>query len=355
MPEIIRYKVFLPRQSKDMEVFSFVANASEVQRFARIDRIARDEKGRLTGFQRPQIANHIREIRNYLESPKAILPNPIVIAFTDSTIIRKEKDGQGEIQIDVSNGPPGWIVDGQQRISALSEIPERDFEIFISGFICRDEEELHRQFILINNTRPLPKTLIYELLPNIMNLPERMGNRSVSAKLVEMLNYREESSLKRQIRQQTNPYGVISDIAVQNVILNSLGYGALQIIKNGEDFEEKAFELISNYFRAVQNVFQVEWDDHKPNTSRLIHGAGIVGMGWVMDTLCSLMGAWKEEEFEKGLGLLKENTAWTAGTWNFGNGDQRPWNGIQNVPGDVRRLSEYLVRVVQKNYRSASA
>ena len=74
-------------------------------------------------------------------------------------------------------------------------------------------------------------------------------------------------------------------------------------------------------------------------------------MGYVMETLCSLTGARKEEEFEKGLGLLKGNTAWTTGTWNFGNGDLRPWNGIQNVPGDVRRLSEYLVRQVQNKYR----
>jgi len=33
-------------------------------------------------FQRPQIASHICEIKDYLEHDDAVLPNPIVIAFT---------------------------------------------------------------------------------------------------------------------------------------------------------------------------------------------------------------------------------------------------------------------------------
>jgi DGQHR domain-containing protein len=89
------------------------------------DGTGRDGAGQLRGFQRPQIAGHINEIRDYLEKPGAILPNPIVIGFTDSAIIEtgtaiKGKRGRiGVLTIDVSGGAPGWIVDGQQRSQFL--------------------------------------------------------------------------------------------------------------------------------------------------------------------------------------------------------------------------------------------
>lgn len=351
MSEIMRYKVLLPRQSDQMDVFSFTASAGDIQRFARIDRIGRDQNGRLTGFQRPKIANHIREIRSYLESPDAILPNPIVVAFTDGVDLQVYKDGTGLLEVDVSQGPKGWIVDGQQRFMALSEIPDKSFEVFVSGFICRSEEELHRQFILINNTRPLPKSLIYELLPSIKELPDRMGYRSIAASLVELLNYREESSLKGQIHQHTNPYGVLSDTAFQKVIMNSLSDGTLRVYYQNEDFAEKSFGLLSNFFQAVQRVFKEEWDGHKPQTSRLVHGAGIVSMGYVMETARALTGSSVSQDFEPTLACLKGRTAWSSGVWDFGDGDFRKWNSVQNVPGDIRKLSEYLVRELKRNYR----
>ena len=107
----------------------------------------------------------------------------------------------------MENHSPGWIVDGQQRFTALSELRGRDFEVLVSGFLCETEEELQKQFILVNNTRPLPKALVYELLPKVGDLPPRMSGRSQAALVTEALNYRAGSSLKGMIKQQTNPKG----------------------------------------------------------------------------------------------------------------------------------------------------
>jgi len=71
------------QQSDEHIVLSFAATAADVLRFATIDRIGRDAQGELSGFQRPQVAAHIREIRDDLEKPNSVLPNPIVVAFTD--------------------------------------------------------------------------------------------------------------------------------------------------------------------------------------------------------------------------------------------------------------------------------
>ena len=58
-----------------------------------------------------------------------------------------------------------------------------DFEVLVSAVICGDEAELRRQFVLVNNTRPLPKSLIYELLPGVDGLPSRLSNRSFASEL----------------------------------------------------------------------------------------------------------------------------------------------------------------------------
>ena len=54
------------RQSPEHDVLTFAATADQVLQFAEIDRVGRDQEGTLRGFQRPQIAGHIREIRDYL-------------------------------------------------------------------------------------------------------------------------------------------------------------------------------------------------------------------------------------------------------------------------------------------------
>ena len=63
MTESLFYTALLPQQGVQHTVLAFCARASDVLRFAAIDRIGRNEDGSLRGFQRPQVANHIREIR----------------------------------------------------------------------------------------------------------------------------------------------------------------------------------------------------------------------------------------------------------------------------------------------------
>ena len=66
------------------------------------------------------------------------------------------------------------------------------------------------------------KSLIYELLPDVSNLPERMSSRSLAAELTNMLNYEETSELYLDIKQHTNMNGRIKDTAVQKLIMNSI-------------------------------------------------------------------------------------------------------------------------------------
>lgn len=343
------------RQSAEHDVLTFAATAGQVLEFAEIDRVGRDESGTLSGFQRPQIAGHIREIRDYLETPTAILPNAIVVAFTEGVVVEDRGDGICRVTIDLEKGPKGLIVDGQQRLTALSLSSRQDFQLFVSLMLCKDEAELRRQFVLVNNTRPLPKSLIYELLPTVDGLPDRMQSRQLAAKLTDRLNFNQSSSLKGQIHLHTNPSGVIKDTAIQKVLMNSLSDGIMRAMVTEPNGERQCFDLISEFYKAVAMAFPTDWWGHKANTSRLVGGAGIQSLGHVMETLAQLDDARTWSQFLKGLACLEGRTAWAEGSWDFGNGDVRHWKAINVTATDVSVLSRYLDGIVRRDVRARRA
>jgi hypothetical protein len=227
-------------------------------------------------------------------------------------------------------------------------LPEKDFELFVSVLVCRDSEELRRQFVLLNSTRPLPKALIYELLPGTSGLPNRLTSRSFAAALTERLNFDPSSSLRGKIYQYTNPSGVIRDTAIQKVIMHSMSDGALREMPEKKQFVG-GFDLISEFFAAVQKVFASEWEGHTAKTSRLVSGAGVQALGFVMELLVGRDGAQTREEFTRGITALQGKTAWSSGSWKFSQTEQLPWNKLENTHHQIMALAQYLVAIVRSD------
>lgn len=335
----ISFSTISPKQSGGPKVVVFTATPDEVSQIAKVYRIGRDTKHKLSGFQRPQIAAHIREIRDFLDQPNAMLPNAIVLAFSKGATI-----SGGKLTIDLAGGAPGWVVDGQQRLTAALGMKSKSFELIVSAFICEDMAELNRQFILINNTRPLAKPLIYELLPSAGQLPERFSARVGAALLTEELNYNSTSSLRGVIHQQTNPDGIIKDTLLQRVLMNSIQQGALRDLRT-DRLVSTGFKIVNEFFWAVQHTFPEDWNGQTAKTSRILHGAGLTALGYIMDELHA-RGASDKAAFIKGLKPLVGQTHWTKGTWKFGS-ERRGWNMIQNTASDYRLLSHYLVGLLR--------
>lgn len=346
-----KFTAIRAKQAEGHDVFSFAATPEQVLAFSEIERVGRHEDGHLKGFQRHQIASHIKEIRDYFKRDDALLPNAVIIAFIEGIQATDRDHGVVDIEIDATERKPGFVVDGQQRLTALTGIDKPGFQVFVSVLVCKDYNELRQQFVLINNTRPLPKTLIYELLPSVEGLPDRFTSRKFSARIVDRLNFTRGSALYGEIRQHTNPKGVISDTAMQRFIMNSVSDGAIRDLIQFDDYEDRAYNLVNEYFEAIRIVFGSEWNGMSPRTSRLKHGAGIVAMGFVMELLFSQEGARTRKHFEDGLRLLKPFTAWTSGQWEFSSDDICPWNGIQNTPSDIDALAHHLVRLTKRVLR----
>jgi DGQHR domain-containing protein len=349
------------KQSSGKTLYAFAVDGKLVPKFAAISRVRRRDAGGLTCYQRPEVLSHIDEIRNYLESDSPMVPNAVVVAFDSRAKFMPDAQGassdysrSGVLSIPFEEDAPdekkpGFIVDGQQCLAAIREALFESFPICVTTFITDDVSQQMEQFILVNSMKPLPKGFIYELLPGTnARLPSLLDRRRLPAQLLGRLNLDEGSPLQKMIQTATNPHGIIKDNSILRMLENSLNDGVLYRFNSGEEGEpdvEKILNVLHAYWTAVKEVFKAAWG-LPPKKSRLMHGAGIVSMGLIMDAISD---RYREksypnaEQFATDLMSLKEVCRWTAGFWDFGPGHQRKWNEIQNTSKDIELLTKYLM------------
>lgn len=374
--QIIELPALAIRQSTGRELYGVAIDGKQLHTIAQISRLGRGKGQSIIGYQRPEVISHIAEIRNYLESEGAMLPNAIVVAFDSRVSFRPLKNdtplcSQGHLLIPFSShdprGVPGWIVDGQQRAAAIRDADIEFFPIFVTAFVTDSVAEQREQFILVNSTKPLPKGLIYELLPSTdIQLSTTLQRKRFPAYLLERLNFDSRSPLHRAIQTPTIPFvdpesssrttgpkakqlqGFIKDNSVLRMLENSLNDGALYRFKataDGEADIDGMLELLFNFWEAVGTVFSDSWR-LPPKKSRLTHGVGIISMGHLMDAICDRFrnkGVPSSAQFAADLAPLRSFCSWTNGYWDFGPGTQRKWNEVQNTSKDIHLVANYLL------------
>jgi DGQHR domain-containing protein len=268
-----------------------------------------------------------------------------------------EMPGQGEPK-------PAWIVDGQQRALALSRCKRRDFPVPVNAFIADDVDLQKDQFLRINNTKPLPRGLITELLPDVSTtLPPQLAARKAPSKLCEILNRDRASPFFGLIRrasstEEEKKSAVVSDSAVIKMIEESLTNpsGCLYPFRNtatGETDFSSVLAVLVSFWDAVRATFPAAWA-LPPTQSRLMHGAGILSMGRVMDRVMSAINPADKKAalvIRHELAVLKPFCCWTDGVWE---GLGLRWNEAQNTPQHVKVLSNHLVRTYLHERRSVA-
>src|SRR3954453_19828958 len=260
------------RQSKQRLLYSFAMDGKLLPKVTTISRIVRDENHQILGYQRPEVLSHISEIRNYLESDNPMIPNAIVVAFDERVRFEPLSDTKGSefsrpglLVIPIDEGQPdelkpGWIVDGQQRSAAIRDARISHFPVCVVSFIAEGDTEQREQFILVNSTKPLPKGLVYELLPSTeARLPTMLQRRRFPNLLLDRLNLDEDSPLRGMIRTPTVSTGVIKDNSLIKMIENSLSDGVLFRFRSDDGKKgdtERILETLKNFWAAVAHVYR---------------------------------------------------------------------------------------------------
>jgi DGQHR domain-containing protein len=349
-------------QGPDRQLYSFAVDGKRLPEITTVSRIHRQEQGTLAGYQRPEVLAHVNAIRRYLESPGALMPNALVIAFDPRVKFRAAKGFDrndtcrvGHLLIPIvgdGQDRPGWLVDGQQRSAALREADLRSFPVPVVAFITGDVREQRSQFILVNNTKPLPSGLINELLPSTDGeLPLALLRRRYPAVLLEQLNFRPDSPLRGLIRTPTMISGVIKDTSILKMLEVSITDGALYRFRDprtGAGNTEAMLELLFDFWEAVASVWPDAWG-LPPRKSRLSHGAGIAALGYLLDAIVDRRAAGDSmpdcDAFAADLRLLEPFCCWTTGRWDFG----MDWDEIQVVPSHVTALTDFLLTVYRRS------
>lgn len=362
-PKVLSVPAIEVRQSRRSKIYTFAVDGKLVSQFADVSRIRRSEPLVLEGYQRHEVTAHIQEIREYIESESPMIPNSIVLAFdsrvkfvpakTKKAAVKGTTSILGELQIPLGpqgrRGKVGFIVDGQQRVAAVRGAKVAKFPMLAAAFITDDIEFQTEQFILVNATKPLPKGLLYELLPHTRaRLPPALHRRRVAAELLETLNHTPSSPLYHMVRTPTSPEGVIRDNSLLKMLSNSLSDGLLHEVakKSEDDAADVMLELLSSFWSAAKRTFPDAWGIH-PSRSRLMHGAGIVAIGNLMDHIgvqycTNHRGRYPTStHFCRSLSKIAASCAWCEGSWYFREG-RRSWNQLQNTPQDVELLTDHL-------------
>lgn len=362
----IRRQALRVEQTHHRPVYLFALTGEELLRVAEISRISRDSTGKLAGYQRAAVRRHIRNIVEYLDSDEALFPNSLILALSPAVRFRETHPWQttggdfttvGTLEIPLAtNGHvrPAWIVDGQQRALALSMTQRTQFPVPVSGFVVDDLGLQRDQFIRINSTKPLPRGLITELLPEIRSvLPKHLTTRRLAAMVCELLSTDPASPLYGLIRRTSMAPGtrrkaVVTDTALIQMLEHSLATpaGCLFAYRNvatGAVDLAGIRALLFLYWKAVRDLFPDAWG-LPPSRSRLMHGAGIRAMGRLMDRMMSTIDIHSRHARRiviSGLSRVQPACHWTGGSWRALGGLR--WNEVQNVPAHIRHLAEFLV------------
>jgi DGQHR domain-containing protein len=231
----------------------------------------------------------------------------------------------------------------------------------VIGFVSEKLSVQREQFILVNKAKPLPTRLINELLPETpaVILPRDLAARKVPAELVSTLNQDSASPFFRLVKRTSDrgaSGAVVTDTALLSAIKNSLSnpLGALAPFKSvgreGGGDVAGMYRILTTYWSAVKIVFPDAWGKD-PKQSRLMHSAGLMAMGLLMDAIYARVAADSDvASVQRELEKIAPFCRWTKGTWESLG---LAWNEVQNIPPHVKKLQDALVRAYAANKYSA--
>lgn len=347
-------------------LYTFFLPGAKVLELADICRMSRSKDG-LDGFQREAIQRHIQGMVQYLDSGQVLFPNAILLALSPRASFTRSRGPAPEGLIEAgeagvlklprpSDGSKcAWIVDGQQRSTALARAEDGSLPVPVVAFVSDDLQTHREQFILVNKARPLPKRLVDELLPEVdaARLPADMVMRQIPSALVDRLDADPASPFFGIIRRSTtgkSPERVVTDSALVRTLQRQIHQplGALASFRSLDGTSTNPsgmFDTVVLFWSAVKESFPGAWG-LAPEQSRLTHSAGIESVGALMDYLMPRAAQQDDPQsyLAKTLQRIAPSCAWTSGVWPDLN---CAWDEIESTSKDVRRLTDQLIRLVQ--------
>lgn len=295
----------------NFRLVQFYAEASDLKRWCGVYRKEMNQKG----YQRILKKPHFEQIKKYLNNPKNVIPNSVVIAFNDELDIGGEvgagaflKDvrtenpvnpegqiddetemGVGRIQIrvhpdcdtdevldevKVSDKRSAYIIDGQHRISGGSASSE-DTYFPVTAFVGGTKEDQAFHFIVINRkAQKVSKHDIDAVIPKSIyeSLQERLANASINnsdADVVYALDNLDDSPFKGKILWANNmdKNAPINKGAIDKLIVASRRLPQEML----DQFADDIYEVIRTIWTGVNKHLGSLWTNKEYTKSATEH------------------------------------------------------------------------------------
>ena len=306
----------------------------------------------------------MKGIADYISKGNVLFPNAIILAMSPKVrfVASRGTKATGDeglsqsgtltIPIYKEGQRVAWIVDGQQRSLALAQVRKIEMIVPVVGFVSDDLNMQREQFILVNKARPLPNRLINELLPETIGitLPRDLAARKVPSEICDFLNRDPSSPFFKLIKRPSDKGpndAVITDTAIVAMVRNSIDspLGALAPYKaNSRDPAdiESMYKTLINFWSAVKVTFPHAWGKN-PSQSRLMHSAGIIAMGALMDRIYARLSPNQDSQkiIQEELKVVVNECRWTSGTWETLG---LAWNEIESTPQGIKKLQSALIQ-----------
>lgn len=235
------------------------------------------------GPQRDLELERVRAISKYCEDPDATFPTPIVLSVSSSDIISLEQvSGMEDFYTLTYDDSKEFaeILDGQHRVEGINQNNHFDTQLMVVIMFDLIAEEKAYVFSTINsNQKKVDKSIIYDLF----DVSETRSPAKTCHEIARALNFMEGSAFKNRLKMlgkkegenQTLSQGsfvtkmlpLISKAPQDDMIALKKGFK----IQNDEKlvlrqyFIDERDDIITkiflNYFNAVANVFEEEWND----------------------------------------------------------------------------------------------
>lgn len=210
--------------------------------------VSRKKEDPLKGFQRLLNPKRAKDIANYLDMNKGVIPSALIVSAQDNADIRFDKKNMSVSFEKVKDSL--MVIDGQHRLYGLYEAKE-DYDIPVIVFQNLTSSEEVKLFIDINTTQKgVPSALLLDIKSQAgteTKLEEKQRN------LFDKLN--KESVIAGNLLPNDSKAGKIS-----RTVFNS---STKAIFENGplsNMTEDVVFKAVSNYLEAIDKIFKLSKD-----------------------------------------------------------------------------------------------
>lgn len=315
------------------KLYVFAMAASRLWDIVSINRRDSDKN---EGYQRVLPNSRVKAVASYIGDGNAI-PNSILVALDNAKYDASQKKLLIPAGADI-----GWVIDGQHRLAGAHEASLQDgndYELVVVGLLDIDEEKQVEYFVTINReAKGVPTSLVLDLLNRIpKKKPAEFANERASD-LARALRDDKESPLYSRIVIDAPGKGQISLVNFVRKVTPLVHQNTGRL--RAYSFEEQK-SILSNYFKAIKDVYKDEWRKENPIFFRT------VGFGALLNTFEKIFNhctdsysSFAPADIKRCLNLVED---FDFGQWaEYGSGNKAELDAASDFQIDLDRALKTL-------------